>query len=441
MFWNQKKDRKRLWQWILLALLLCLVFSYLAYCAYANRSGTVKAERTIAAPALSLNLSARHAIVLDAKTGQILGEKAADQQVGIASQSKMLTAYATLRGIQEKRFNWDSLVPIPAGADWSAKDTNMFAHLEIHAGQAVPLHELFDAMFTSSANDAALALADYVKRPQQTQQQALQSWAAQLGLKGSSWYNAAGQVNEDADAYRLATAPANAENQASVRQLAVMAYQIVQQHPQIRQLYDRQGLVYHPSPDQAEIKQTEGAKVTQEIISKLNNPNQLRFEGLKTGSTPESGGALTGLIRDQQGHEFITVVSGAGDYRSQVPRYQESVDAVNQVLAARQAVNIAKGQQVTEAKAVRDLSAKKGWTSVQAQDSRTYWLPKKGQAKLSFAHPRQMNGWKQVLLRPALVAPLLDRQDQQNWQLSAKKDRQSSANVLEKVWHWLTPWH
>lgn len=394
---------------------------------------------------MTLQVAARNAIVVDAQTGQVLGEKGADKQIGIASQSKMLTAYGILQGIKQKRFTWDSLVTITQQSDWSQKDTATFAHLEISVGQKLAVKELFAAMFTSSANDAALALADFAKEQNQTQQQALEGWAKDLKLTGSKWYNAAGQVNKDAFDYQVQDANPDAENTASVKQLAILAYQVIRADPKIRSYYEKRGLVYHPSANETEIKLTEGAKFDQEIKSKLTNSKNLTFEGLKTGSTPASGGALTGLIKDQSGHEFITVVSGAGRYTDQVQRYQNTIDVVNQVLEHYTTVTYQKGQAVTKNQ-FKNKNLAGGHQSLVIGQNRTFWLTK-NQTALGYQRPSRLQSTvtkKQatvLTVQPTLKAEFLP-------EVSAKEQMLQLVNQQtyhlghwwQKIYHWLKFW-
>ncbi|GAP00140.1 D-alanyl-D-alanine carboxypeptidase family protein [Fructobacillus ficulneus] len=419
---------------------------YLTLASHNNRTQMTTVGQTANGQAMALTTDARNAIVLDAQTGQILGQKGADQQIGVASQSKMLTAYAILQGIKNKKYTWDSMVEITPQSDWSKKDNNTFAHLEITAGEKLPVKELFAAMFTSSANDAAFALADFAKNPQESQQAALTRWAKALKLTGSKWYNAAGQVNSDAGAYQVANVDPNAENTASVRQLAVLAYQDLAGDSDLKTYYQKQGLVYHPSESVNKIKLTEGAKFDQEVKGKLTNPKNLTFEGLKTGSTPASGGALTSLIKDQNGHEYIAVVSGAGNYTDQVRRYQDSVDVVNEVLDHFQSVTFKSQSQPAGAKKVKNSNLVGGQQKLVIAEDRTYWVAK-GQKSLGYQWPKRLKdkvyqqGQVVKTVSPRLKAQYLDLVPTKNHQLTLINQGQAKVGRWwQKAYHWLMFW-
>ncbi|CAK1222105.1 D-alanyl-D-alanine carboxypeptidase (DacC) [Fructobacillus evanidus] len=427
------------------AVLVLILSIILTVAALENNVQTQSVGPTQTALPMTLQVAARNAIVIDAKTGQVLGEKGADKQIGIASQSKMLTAYGILQGIKKKRFTWDSLVTITQQSDWSKKDNATFSHLEISVGQKLAVKELFAAMFTSSANDAALALADFAKEQNQTQQQALEGWAKDLKLTGSKWYNAAGQVNKDASDYQVKDANPDAENTASIRQLAILAYQVIREDPTIRSYYEKRGLVYHPSANETKIKLTEGAKFDQEIKAKLSNPKNLTFEGLKTGSTPASGGALTGLIKDQNGHEFITVVSGAGRYTDQVQRYQNTVDVVNQVLDHYTPVTYQKGQAVTESQ-FKNKNLAGGHQSLVVGQSRTFWLTK-GRTAVGYQRPSRLQsivtkkGATVLTVQPTLKAKFLPEVNSKEQKLQlVNQQTYHLGHWWQRIYHWLKFW-
>ncbi|MBS9336172.1 serine hydrolase [Fructobacillus papyrifericola] len=379
--------------WGLLTILILSSAGFFGMAYFQNRDQIQASGHKLDGSAMKLSVKARSALVIDANTGQILGEKNPNQQIGIASQSKMLTAYAILQGIDDGDYQWSTPVTISKSSDWSDKDNATYAHLDIHAGQTLTVKELFTAMFTTSANDASLALADFAKKKSETQQEFLERWAKKLELKDSVWYNAAGQVNDDAFDYKVKSAKKTAENKATPTDLAIMAYQIIKDYPDVKGYYEKVGLVYSPNGDTTatKIKLTEGGKFAQEIKGQLNNPKNLTVEGLKTGSTPQSGGALTGLIKDQDGHEFITVVSGAGKYTDSKERYQATLDAVNEVLDHYQNQSIEAGQSLPGSKVTKNAWAKGGEVELITKEKRTYWIKKSEKGRLTFAKVKRYN--------------------------------------------------
>ncbi|WP_413627969.1 serine hydrolase [Fructilactobacillus vespulae] len=339
-------EENRLISWVALGTIILISLGIWGGVTYhrENSQQVAKTAKKIPEPKVKpipLTVPTKHAIVIDAKTGQVLGEKDSDTLVGIASQSKMLTSYQVLKRIKSGKLHWDDKVQIDKKEDWSKKNNDTYAHLDMHEGQSISVKDLFNAMYTNSANDAALALADYLTPKNMTQQQVLKKWAKELHLKGSTWYNAAGQVNEDAFDYQIKKDPAKAENLATARQLAILAKKNIDLYPEIRNLYvnGEKTLYYHPEPGDEKMRRTEYARLKEDILPHLKNPLDLTFEGLKTGSTPNSGGAFTGLMKDKTGREYITVVSGSGAYTNRSQRYQDTIDVVNEVILKGKQLN------------------------------------------------------------------------------------------------------
>ncbi|USS93271.1 serine hydrolase [Fructilactobacillus ixorae] len=352
---NRRSLWQRSWKWLLGGGIILALGS--GGLAYQLREPAVKrtpktvpvtknAPTITAANPIPLKTSAKEAIVIDAHTGQILGEKRAHRQVGIASESKLLTANAVLKAIRAKKISWATMVPITKKSDWSKKDPNVYAHLDVHEGQRLPVRTLFNAMYTFSANDAAFALADFVKPPRLTQQQALQKWAKELRLTNSQWYNAAGQLNRNAGAYEVPHQKFTAENQASVAQIAKVTYQNLKLDPAMSQDFQADELVYHPTERETRAKPTEFSRFRKGTRPYLHNPLNLTFKNFKTGSTPKYGGGVAALMKDQAGHELIVVVNGAGNYISRFPRFQTSVTAATQVLEQTQPMELKTHQRI-----------------------------------------------------------------------------------------------
>lgn len=331
---------------------------------------------TISASAIAKPLQIKQdvssAIVIDASTGQILAEKNADKLGPIASQSKLLTAYAVLKAIDSGKIKWSDKVTISKKADLFKQDSHMFSHLAIKTGDRLTVRELYNTMITLSANDAAFALAEYLTPKKMTTAQALQSWAEELQLTKSKWYNSAGQVNQDAFDNKVASASDDAANLATPKHVATIAREILKLDPNIRELATSTHVSYHLTKNYVVNEPTEMTKNWPYLI----NPNHLTIEGLKTGSTPESGAAFTGIIKDNSGHEFITVVNGAASYMDEVQRYQKTLNIVNEVLSAQKATTFKKGSVLPYARQA-DLSRMKQYhMPVIVGDTKTIWINK-----------------------------------------------------------------
>ena len=60
----------------------------------------------------NFNVSAKHAIAIEATTGKVLYEKDATTPDGVASMTKILTAYMVYKAVDQGKITWDTEVDI-----------------------------------------------------------------------------------------------------------------------------------------------------------------------------------------------------------------------------------------------------------------------------------------------------------------------------------------
>ena len=97
-------------------------------------------------------ISAAAAVLVDPRTGQILYEKRGTQKRPVASLTKIMTALLTLR-----RSNLSDLITV----DRETAHTPP-SNLSLKVGEELTVRDLLDGLLLSSANDAAVALAEHV---------------------------------------------------------------------------------------------------------------------------------------------------------------------------------------------------------------------------------------------------------------------------------------
>ncbi|MBS9335633.1 D-alanyl-D-alanine carboxypeptidase family protein [Fructobacillus papyrifericola] len=376
---NGRNHKKAHLIWASIALVIA-VLAALTMVFWPNVHKTVVQTTAKTEEPVKLSVDAKSALVVDLTTGQVLGEKNADKQVAIASQSKMLVAYGILKAIDEKKMNWSDKVTIPSSADLSSQNNSLYSHLSIKAGDKVSVRDLYWAMFTNSANDAAFALVTYLSGDQSKDQATLQSLAKELKLTGSEWYNGAGQKNGDAFDNEISSASSSAYNHASARQVAQIAMKIVQMDPSLLTLTNSANLTY--TKNKAKVSQASdfGASFAS-MQAGLDNPNNLQLLGLKTGSTPESGASYTGIVKDKDGHLFLTVINGAADYTDKVERFQKTIDMVGDVLDGMNAHDYKAGSTLSGVSTLA-IKNEKVRAKVQVAQTTTFWTRSKKGLKL-----------------------------------------------------------
>ena len=97
-------------------------------------------------------LSAQGAILMDAKTGQVLYERNMNKKLAPASTTKIMTA---IIAIESGRLDETTRVSAHAAATAGSS-------LNLYPGQIITLHELVTGLLLRSGNDAAVAIAEHL---------------------------------------------------------------------------------------------------------------------------------------------------------------------------------------------------------------------------------------------------------------------------------------
>ena len=108
-----------------------------------------------AAPQLSLNC--RAAILIEQGSGRVLYEKNADERVPIASITKVMTLLLTFEAVHDGRLTMETPVPVSEHAYHMGG-----SQIWLEPGEHFTLDEMIKAICVSSANDAAVAVAELV---------------------------------------------------------------------------------------------------------------------------------------------------------------------------------------------------------------------------------------------------------------------------------------
>ncbi|KQU58063.1 hypothetical protein ASG67_17205 [Sphingomonas sp. Leaf339] len=167
----------------------------------------------VAAPAAAASVPAPVSeIVVDARSGRVLYEAAADRARPPASLVKMMTLLLTFEAIDAGKLrSRDKVVMTPRGARQPA------SRLGLAAGRTMGLEAAMRAVAVISANDVAVALAERVSGSEALFVRAMNRRARQLGMNATRFASATG------------LAPAG--GLTSARDMATLARYIIRQHP------------------------------------------------------------------------------------------------------------------------------------------------------------------------------------------------------------------
>jgi D-alanyl-D-alanine carboxypeptidase len=131
------------------------------------------------------------AMVIDARTGEVLHATNADTRLHPASLTKMMTLYVTFEAIKNGEIGLDTVVTVSnkAAAEPPSK-------LGLRAGQKIRLRYLIRAAAVKSANDAATAIAEAVAGSEAAFARRMNKTAKALGMTRTTFKNAHG-LTED----------------------------------------------------------------------------------------------------------------------------------------------------------------------------------------------------------------------------------------------------
>lgn len=127
------------------------------------------------------------ALVMDARTGEVLHTDNADARLHPASLTKMMTLYIAFEAIEHGEIGVDDLVTISANA---AKEPP--SKLGMRSGQKIRLRYLIRAAAVKSANDAATAIGEAISGSEKAFAARMNRTAKALGMTRTTFQNAHG---------------------------------------------------------------------------------------------------------------------------------------------------------------------------------------------------------------------------------------------------------
>jgi len=253
----------------------------------------------------NLDIHAKAAILIDADNGQILYEKNADQALGIASMSKMMTEYLLLKAIHEKKISWDQKVTISDYA-YHVSQKRDLSNVPLRKGEKYTVKELFQAMAIYSANGATIALAETLGGTEKNYLNMMNKQAKTFGLTNYKFVNATGLNNRDLDGMQPGGTGSTEENLVSARSVAKIAYHLIHDYPEILQTTSIAKMKFRAGTNDEIAMQNWNWMLPSLVYGRQG------VDGLKTGNTDYAGYCFTGTSK-QNGMRIITVVLHAED--------------------------------------------------------------------------------------------------------------------------------
>ena len=234
----------------------------------------------------NLKLYAKAAVLMDADSGRVLYDLCGDEQLPMASTTKIMTLIVTLENADPE----DTVMVSSYAASMPQ------VHLGIRSGEQYRLKDLMYSLMLESHNDSAVAIAEHVGGSVEHFAELMNRKAAEIGCRNTYYITPNG----------LDAAEDGRIHSTTARDLAILGCEILNKHVEITE-YTK--LTY------GKFQHTSTGKGETEMVSS-NNLTRGKFytesDGLIVGSNSEDGYAMVATVSDGKTRS-VAVIVGAKD--------------------------------------------------------------------------------------------------------------------------------
>ncbi len=251
---------------------------------------------TVVFAEININDNIKGALLGDLETGEILYEYNINQQLAIASISKLMTYTLMMDKVASGEISLDDDVVISGHA--AATEGSNFG---IISGESVKLRTLVNGMLIVSGNDCATAIAEYVGKTEDNFVSMMNAKASELGLLSASFVNPHGLPINDED---------TGQNHMSVSDLYKLTRHVLSTYPEILEVTKQPELIV----TERNYRKT----ATNPILGIIDGA-----DGLKTGYTDKAGICLVStmpVIGKGQDFRLIGIILGAQTHEDRLSK-------------------------------------------------------------------------------------------------------------------------
>ena len=245
------------------------------------------------------------AMVIDARSGEVLHSRNADTRLHPASLTKMMTLYVVFDAVDRREITLDTPVRVSRNAASEPP-----SKLYLKEGQRIQLRYLVRASAVKSANDAATAMAEAISGSEAAFADRMTRTARALGMNNTTFKNAHGLT----EAGHLSTA----------RDMTTMGRALFYHFPQYYHLFSRNAV-------------DAGGKTVYNTNRKLLAAYR-GADGIKTGYTRAAGSNLVASA-ERGGERIIATMFGGSSSAARNARVAELLDMGFQRAPTRVALN------------------------------------------------------------------------------------------------------
>lgn len=234
-------------------------------------------------------ITAKAAVLIENNSGRILYEKEKDTELIPASITKIMTLLLIFEAFEQNKFTLDDLVTV---SDYASQMGGSQVFLE--TGETQTVNDMIKCISIASANDAAVAMAEYVAGSEANFVKLMNQKANQLGMKHTNFMNCNGLDDT-----------IESGHYSSAYDVALMSKELISKYPAIK--------------NYSTVWMDEITHKTKKGESKfgLTNTNKLiriynGITGLKTGSTSKAKYCLSATA-ERNGVSLTAVIMAAPD--------------------------------------------------------------------------------------------------------------------------------
>lgn len=246
-----------------------------------------------------VEVSAPSAILMEASTGKIIYEKDADTRRPPASVTKIMTLLLIFDALADNRITLEDEVQT---SEYAASMGGSQVFLE--PGETQTVDTMIKCIAVASANDACVAMAEFVCGSEEEFVNQMNERARGLGMENTNFVNCNGLDTEG--------------HETTARDIVIMSQELINKYPQIH--------------DYSTIWMENITHTTKKGSSEfgLTNTNKLIRQyqyatGLKTGSTADAGFCVSATAEKNQ-MEMIAVIMAAKDSKA---RFRDATALLN----------------------------------------------------------------------------------------------------------------
>lgn len=253
-------------------LVLCITFSISSIGVYGNTQ--------------SKEFQSKSYILMEAGSGKILLEHNTHEQLPPASITKVMTMLLIYESIEKGKFTWDDEVTISEHAAHMGG-----SQVFLEPGEIQTVRDLFKSIVIASANDASVAMGEYIAGSEEAFVDLMNKRAKEIGMKNTLFKNACG-LHADGHV-------------STAYDIAILSRELITKFPEVTKVATiwMDSITHKTRRGESEF----GLTNTNKLIKAYTG-----ITGLKTGYTPESKHCLSATA-NRNDMDLIAVVLASPD--------------------------------------------------------------------------------------------------------------------------------